>query len=66
MLGSDGVNQFHDCYGFAHTRAAKDAGFTTASHRGDQVDHLHATFELLNRSGLFFETRRNGVNRAAG
>src|SRR5690606_15754586 len=52
VLLRDRADQLHDDDGFAGARAPEDARLTTTTERRDQVDHLDARFEHLDRGRL--------------
>src|SRR6185437_631800 len=56
------VDQFHDHDGLADAGAAEQSDFAALQKRLDQINHLHAGFKHLRRSGLLFKRRRRTVN----
>ncbi len=64
VLLGDVVDQFQHVHGLAHTRAAEQADLTAFGERTNQVDHLDAGFQQVNRRRQFVELRCSLVNRA--
>src|SRR5690606_21465464 len=60
----DVVDEFHHVHGLADAGAAEQADLTALGERADQVDHLDAGGQQVNRRGQLVELRGFGVNRA--
>src|SRR5262249_24056128 len=63
VLLGDVADQLLDDDGLADTRAAEDSNLAAFTERGDQVDHLDASFELLGLHGLVDQRRRRAMDR---
>jgi len=59
----DVADQFHQRHSLAHAGAAEQADLAALGDRHDQVDHLDAGFQNLNRGGLVGIRRRLAVDR---
>ncbi len=59
----DVADQLHQRHGLAHAGAAEQADLAALGDRHDQVDHLDAGFENLDRGRLIGIGRRLAVNR---
>ncbi len=65
VLLGDVVDELHHVHGLPHAGAAEQADLAALGERADQVDHLDAGFEQIDRRRQIIELRRGLVNRAA-
>ncbi len=64
MLLGDVVDELHHVHGLADAGATEQANLTALCERADQVDHLDAGFQQVNRRRQFVELRGLLVDRA--
>src|SRR5574343_371008 len=64
VLLCDVVDQFHHVDRLAHAGTAEQADLAALGERADQIDHLDAGFQQINRRRQLVELRRSGVDRA--